>query len=185
MKLDYFDLYLVHWPVSIHCPEWKEINYNTWLGMEELYNNGIVKSIGVSNFLPHHIDALISAGIKVMPMVNQIEYHIGYTQKECVEYCKDKGIALEAWSPLGSGALLNHEKIKRISKKYNVSSALLCLRYVIQNDIIPVVRSSNEQRILENLQVFSFEIDKEDMLELDKITDVGFSGFHPDFNQPE
>ena len=185
MKLDYFDLYLVHWPVSINSPNWERINHETWLGMEYLYKNGLVKAIGVSNFLPHHIQSLIDRGITILPMVNQIEYHIGYTQSESVDYCKEKGILLEAWSPLGSGTLLNNKLIKTIAEKKQVTPALICLRYVIEKGIIPVVRSSNEQRMLQNLQVFNFSLTKDELLQLDNINGEGFSGFHPDFNQPK
>lgn len=185
MKLEYFDLYLIHWPVSIKTDHWEEQNYNTWMGMEALYRSGLVKGIGVSNFLPHHFESLISYGIKTIPMVNQIEHHVGYTQDECVKYCKEKGIDMEAWSPLGSGVLLKDDRIQGLAKKYYTTAALICLRYVVQNGLIPVVRSANEERIRQNLQVFDFELSDEDMSMLNSIKNVGYSGFHPDENQPQ
>ena len=98
---------------------------------------------------------------------------------------KEKVILLEAWSPLVSGTLLNNKLIKTIAEKKQVTPALICLRYVIEKGIIPVVRSSNEQRMLQNLQVFNFSLTKDELLQLDNINGEGFSGFHPDFNQPK
>lgn len=108
LKLEYLDLYLIHWPaVENQFADWKEINAATWRAMERLYDEGRVRSIGVSNFLPHHLRPLMAAA-HVPPMVNQIEFHPGFMQRDCVDFCKSAGIVVEAWSPLGRGRVLNN-----------------------------------------------------------------------------
>lgn len=115
LGLDYLDLYLIHWPASSYQFEnWEEINLDTWKAMTELYKAGRIKAIGVSNFLPHHLGTLIKT--EVPPMVNQIEYHPGLVQAETVSYCKTHNILVEAWSPLGTGRMLNNESLKSMQK---------------------------------------------------------------------
>ena len=113
-------------------------------------------------------------------MVNQIEFHPGYTQQECVEYCKKNGILVEAWSPLGSGALLKNEFLAEIAAKYQKSVAQLCIRYALQKDILPLPKSVTPERIAANTQVFDFTISDEDVSKLDAMEKAGFSGFEPD-----
>ena len=146
--------------------------------MTELYRAGKIKAIGVSNFLPHHLDALMKT--EVAPMVNQIELHPGYTQAETVEYCKKNGIIVEAWSPLGSGRVLSDERLVKISEKYGKSVAQICVRWCIQNGTLPLPKSVTPSRILENTDVFDFEISKEDMNTINNFEVFGESGFHPD-----
>ncbi|MBE6574256.1 MAG: aldo/keto reductase [Ruminococcaceae bacterium] len=179
LKLDYLDLYLIHWPASAYRFEnWEEINLNTWRAMTELYKSGRIKAIGVSNFLPHHMDALMKTEIK--PMVNQIEYHPGQTQNETVEYCKRNGIVVEAWSPLGTGRMLTNETLIEIAKKYNVSVAQLCIRFCLQNGVLPLPKSVTPSRIKENADVFSFEISAADMAEINAMEYFAGSGLDPD-----
>lgn len=103
LGVDYLDLYLIHWPcVAKISPDWKEINASTWRGFEEAYRAGKIRALGVSNFEPLHLDALLETA-EVAPCVNQIEFHPGYTQPENVKRCRELGIAVEAWSPLGCG----------------------------------------------------------------------------------
>jgi len=179
LKLDYLDLYLIHWPASAYRFEnWEEINLNTWRAMTELYKSGRIKAIGVSNFLPHHMDALMKTEIK--PMVNQIEYHPGQTQNETVEYCKRNGIVVEAWSPLGTGRMLTNETLIEIAKRYNVSVAQLCIRFCLQNGVLPLPKSVTPSRIKENADVFSFEISAADMAEINAMEYFAGSGLDPD-----
>ena len=185
MKLDYFDLYLIHWPVSVNEECWESKNIETWMGLERLYKDGLVRAIGTSNFLEHHLKSLKDNGANVLPMINQIEYHVGYTQNGTVEYCKNNGILVEAWSPLGSGTVLADFTVNEIAKKYNKTAAQICLRYVTQSGIVPVVRSSSLTRMKENFESFDFDLEKEDVEILNGIKNVGFSGFHPDKHQPE
>lgn len=179
LGLDYLDLYLIHWPASpSKFDNWKELNLGTWKAMTELYKAGKIKAIGVSNFLPHHLEPLMES--EIVPMVDQIEFHPGYMQKEAVEYCKANGIAVEAWSPLGTGKMLSNETLMRIADKYERSVAQICIRWCLQNGTIPLPKSVTPSRIKENLNVFDFIISDEDMAVIDSMEYCGGSGFHPD-----
>lgn len=180
LGLDYLDLYLIHWPsVKKIADNWEEINADTWRGFEKLYNDGKIRAIGVSNFLPAHLDSL-KANSTVAPMVNQIEFHPGYIQPEVVDYCKKNGIVLQAWSPLGSGAVLDDATLKEIAAKYGKNVGQLCIRYALQNGIVPLPKSTNPERIASNMEVFDFEISADDMEKIAKMPVTGYSGFYPD-----
>lgn len=180
LGLDYLDLYLIHWPsVKKIADNWEEINADTWRGFEKLYKDGKIRAIGVSNFLPAHLDSL-KANSTVAPMVNQIEFHPGYIQPEVVDYCKKNGIVLQAWSPLGSGAVLDNETLKEIAAKYSKNVGQLCIRYALQNGIVPLPKSTNPERIASNMEVFDFEISADDMEKIAKMPVTGYSGFYPD-----
>ena len=179
LNLEYLDLYLIHWPASAsRFDNWEEINLETWRAMTELYKAGKIRAIGVSNFLPHHLEALMKT--EVLPMVNQIEYHPGMTQPETVAYCKRNGILVEAWSPLGTGRMLSNETLKAIAGKYQKSAAQLCIRWCLQNGVLPLPKSVTPSRILENTKVFDFEISAEDMAVINGMPYFGGSGLHPD-----
>ena len=110
---EYLDFYLIHWPAAAHMfADWEQINLDTWRAMIELYKSGKIKAIGVSNLKPHHLDALMKTEVK--PMVNQIEFHPGFLQEDTVEYCRRNDILVEAWSPLGTGRMLDNEVLKDI-----------------------------------------------------------------------
>lgn len=180
LQVDYLDLYLIHWPASENqFANWKEINTETWRAMEELYRDGKIRAIGVSNFLPHHLQALME-NATVLPAINQIEFHPGFMQQECVSFCKDNNIQVEAWSPLGTGKMLNNETLKAIAIKYNKSVAQLCIRWVLQNDVLPLPKSITTSRIIENIDVDDFEISEEDMQTINAMEYCGGSGLHPD-----
>ena len=180
LDLDYVDLYLIHWPAAANQFEnWKEINAQTWRALEELYIKGKVKAIGVSNFLPHHLEALLE-GAKVVPMVNQIEYHPGFMQAESVAFCKAHNILVEAWSPLGTGNVLNNETLIMMAQKYSKTVAQICIRWVLQHGLLPLPKSVTESRIIENTEVFDFEIKDEDMAIIDAIPFCGGAGINPD-----
>lgn len=179
LGLEYLDLYLIHWPASSHqFSDWEEINLGTWKAMSELYQAGKIKAIGVSNFKPHHLKALMEAEVK--PMVNQIEFHPGMLQEETMAYCKENGILVEAWSPLGTGRMLSNEVLLSIAEKYQKSVAQLCIRWCIQHEVLPLPKSVTPSRIVENLDVFDFEISKEDMRVIDGLENFGGSGLDPD-----
>lgn len=179
LGLDYLDLYLIHWPASVHQFEnWETINVETWRAMIKLYREGRIRAIGVSNFLPHHLSALME--MEVTPMVNQIEFHPGMTQPETVKYCRENRILVEAWSPLGNGQLLQSEQIKSMAGKYKKSPAQICLRFVLQQGVLPLAKSVQASRIRENLNLYDFRIDEEDMKTLTDMDNVAYSGSHPD-----
>ncbi len=184
MKLDYFDLYLIHWPEPVTNPDWKQINLSTWQGMEELYESGIVRAIGVSNFCPHHIEALIDSGISVKPMVNQIEFHPGMFPKETYDYCERNKIVVQGWSPTGSGAVLTHPTILQLSQKYSCSPAQICLKWLQSKNVIPVSRSKSKIHMEENFFLPDFNFIDQDIKLLDEMTNVGCSPYVPDVNHP-
>lgn len=179
LGLDYLDLYLIHWPAAAHQYEnFADVNLDTWRAMVELYKSGRIKAIGVSNFKPHHLAPLMEC--EVAPMVNQIEYHPGYMQSECVDYCNKNGIVVEAWSPLGSGRVLCDESLLRIAAKYGRSTAQICLRWCLQNGVVALPKSVTPSRIKENAEIFDFEISREDMDFINSMPTVGYSGLDPD-----
>lgn len=179
LKLDVLDLYLIHWPASANQYEnWVELNLGSWRAMTELYQAGRIRAIGVSNFMPHHLKALMETEVK--PMVNQIEYHPGFLQEETVNYCRENGILVEAWSPLGRRRVLDHPVLLELAGKYQRSVAQICLRFCLQHGIVPLPKSVNKARIKENGELFDFEISKEDMERIDHLEEFGGSGLHPD-----
>lgn len=179
LKLDYLDLYLIHWPASAHQFEkWDEINLETWRAMTDLYKEGRIKAIGVSNFWPHHLKSLLETEVK--PMVNQIEFHPGMMQSETVKFCREHQILLEAWSPIGSGRVLTDKNMKVLAEKYNRSVAQICVRWCLQNEVIPLPKSVTESRIIENRSVFDFELSEGDMKYINSMPEFAESGLHPD-----
>lgn len=180
LQTNYLDLLLIHWPANEkQFANWKEINAETWKAMEELYKTGVVKSIGVSNFMLPHIKALLESA-EIIPAVNQIEFHPGYTQPKVVDYCKEKGIAIEAWSPIGSGRLLKDTDLKAIADKYNVSPAILCIQFCLQCGVVVLPKSENKENINNNLHFNRFEISENDMEKLKTLKETGFSGLNPE-----
>lgn len=177
---DYLDLYLIHWPcVEKITPKWAEINADTWRGFEEAHKQGKILSLGVSNFEEKHIEALKKYA-KITPVVNQIEFHPGYNQLNTVDYCQKNGILVQGWSPLGHGAVLQSEFMAKFAAKYNVTPAKICIRYALQHGVVPLPKSTNPTRIADNMDVFGFEISKEDMKAIDSLKKMGFSGFSPE-----
>ena len=177
---DYLDLYLIHWPrPSAECGNWKELDLETWRAMEELQKEGKIRGLGLSNFLPHHIKNILENGT-VKPVVNQLELHPGYMQQAAVQYCKEHGIQMQAWSPIGRRRILEDKLILELAGKYNVSPAQLCLRFLLQNDIISLPKSSSMERMKQNMDLFHFEISEEDVSRLATMPQAGWSGEHPD-----
>ena len=174
LGLDYLDLYLIHWPIPKNEQEnYIENNRETWKAFEELYHEGKIKAIGVSNFKPHHLEEIME-GATVMPMVNQIEFHPGWTQMETVNYCKAHHIAVQAWSPFGSGELFRMPEISEMAKKCGKDPGQLALRWIFQHGVIPLPKSVNPERILSNTQIFDFEITPEDMAYIDSLQGGGW-----------
>ena len=180
LKLDYLDLYLIHWPANKkQFSNAKEINAQTWKAMEELYIDGKIKAIGLSNFLPHHIEELKETA-QIMPMVNQIEFHPGFAQFEIVKYCQKNNIIVEAWSPLGRRDALNNEIIKSLSRKYDKTPAQIILRWIVQQNIIPLPKSITPSRILENINIFGFGLDNDDIELINTINESNAECVNPD-----
>ena len=180
LGVDHIDLYLVHWPcVAKVSEDWEEINADTWRGFERAYKDGKLRAIGVSNYQQKHLDALEKYA-EIKPMVNQLEFHPGYTQLDNCLLSQRRGILVEAWSPLGSGAVLNDPTIKAIAARYGKTAAQLCVRFALQNDILPLPKSTDPNRIRANSEVFDFEISAGDMQALFSLPVLGFSTFLPE-----
>lgn len=180
LDTDYLDLYLIHWPrPSDLSAEWKDLSVATWKAMEELYRAGRIRAIGVSNFLPHHLNNLLDR-TDIMPLVNQLEFHPGYIQKAAVDFCQKRGILVEAYRPLGRGLVLQEPVLVEMAGKYQVTVAQLCIRFALQCGLLPLVKSSSVARMRENMDVFSFEIEEDDMNILTTLPQIGWSGEHPD-----
>ena len=162
LGLDYVDLCLIHWPaIPKQFNNWEELNLDTWKAFRELHCLGKIRAIGVSNFKPRHLEALMKTDVP--PMVNQIECHPGQPQKETIAWCQERGILVEAWSPMGRGKLLDHPLLAEMAARYGVSVAQLCIRWCLQRDIVPLPKSVTPDRIRENAKVFGFAITAEDM----------------------
>ena len=180
LDTDYLDLYLIHWPLPEPGYEnWKELDRETWRALEELYAEGKIRAIGLSNFLPHHMENIL-AGCTVRPAVDQIEYHPGYSQEATVQYCKEKGILVQAWSPIGRSRVLEDPLVCELAAKYQVSPAQICLKFAVQRGVIPLPKSSSPERMKQNMDLFSFEMDQEDIWRLATMPQSGWSGEHPD-----
>lgn len=185
LQTEYLDLYLIHWPkVSEEDTDWKQRCQQTWRAMEELVREGKVKSIGLSNFLPHHLDVILETAT-IKPAVNQLELHIGYSQEAAVAYTQSKGILVQAWSPLARGAMEDHPVIHTLAEKYGKTKSQVCLHFLYQKGIMPIVKSANKDRMSENMQIFDFRIEKEDMQMLECMPQNTWQGEHPDFAIPK
>lgn len=163
LDMDYVDLYLIHWPNPIKFRDcWEEANAGTWRAFEELYEAGKIRAIGISNFRPHHIEALLKTA-KIAPMVNQIRLCPGETQPETSEYCRAHNILLEAYSPLGTGKVFDVPEMQQLAEKYGKTIAQICLRWSLQMGYLPLPKSTTPSRIRENTQIFDFELSEEDV----------------------
>lgn len=179
LETDYLDLYLIHWPLpEPGYKEWKQLDKETWRAMEELYQEGKIRAIGLSNFLPHHIENILE-DCTVRPAVDQIEYHPGYSQEAAVQYCKERDILVQAWSPIGRQRVLTEPLVQELAEKYGVSPARICLKFAVQRGIIPLPKSSSMERMKENLDLYSFELEQEDIWRLATMPQAGWSGEHP------
>ncbi|CAA7392541.1 aldo/keto reductase [Chryseobacterium fistulae] len=179
LDLQYVDLYLIHWPANAkNYDNWQKANSDSWRAMEELMEEGKIKSIGVSNFWQEHLEAL-SQTSKIVPAVNQIEFHPGYWQPELTEYCKKQGIVVESWSPLARGKVFGNELLQGIAHKHSRSVSQICLRWVIQHDVVVIPKSNTFQRIQENINIFDFELSEEEMKQINQLPEMGFSGELP------
>ncbi len=168
---DYLDLYLIHWP--------KELSKETWKAMERLYREKRIRAIGISNFLKHHIEDLLEEA-EIVPMVNQMEFHPYLVQQELVDFCQSKGIQYEAWSPLMQGHIFGLDVMKDLSTKYNKSIAQIVLRWDLQKGVVTIPKSSKEERIIANANLFDFELDEGDMKLLDGLNQGKRFGPDPD-----
>ena len=163
LDLDYLDLYLIHWPNPVQYRTiWQKATIDTWRAFVELYRAGRIRAIGVSNFMPHHID-MVEQATGVTPMVNQLKLCPGITQPEAVSYCKSRNILVEAYSPFGTGGIFQSPEMQVLSDKYRKSIGQICLKWSLQMGYLPLPKSGNPERIRENLDIFDFTLSEEDV----------------------
>ena len=180
LKTNYLDLYLIHWPKQDGAgDEWKNTVKETWRAMEHIYKEGLVKAIGLSNFLPHHVD-LVLEDAKIRPMVDQLELHVGYMQPFAVDYCRKNDMLVQAWSPLGRSKVLTDPICIKMAEKYNCSVARFLLTSLLQQDIMVLPKASSKDRVMDNFSASDFTISDEDMKYLLSLPQIGWSGEHPD-----
>lgn len=172
LGLDVLDLYLIHWPVK---GKYKD----SWRAMEKLYKDGRIRAIGVSNFQPHHLDDLL-ADAEVVPAVNQVEFHPLLTQNELLDYCTQKGIQVEAWSPLARGKLFDNDVVKTIADKYGKSPAQVLLRWVLDKGVVVLTRSVKPERIADNANIFDFQLTTDEIDQLSALNKNERTGPDPD-----
>jgi diketogulonate reductase-like aldo/keto reductase len=164
LGLEYLDLYLIHWPATDKRAE-------SWKALQKIYAEGLAKNIGVSNYTVRHLQELLS-GSKVVPAVNQIEFHpfIYNDQKEVLEFCKEKGIIIEAYSPLARAKDLNNTTLHAVAERHGKTIAQVMLRWAIQHGTVPIPKSTNAGRIKENFNVFDFELAEEEMESINRLS---------------
>ena len=170
---DYLDLYLIHWPNPKAFRDcWEEKNAESWRAMEELAAAGKVRAIGVSNFMIRHMEALLKTA-KTVPAANQIKLCPGITQDEVVVYCRQKGILLQAYSPLGTGKIFDIAEMRDLAQKYGKTVAQVCVRWSLQMGFNPLPKSVSADRIAENAGVFDFQISEGDMAVISAVKGLG------------
>ncbi|MBC1561695.1 aldo/keto reductase [Listeria booriae] len=172
LQLDYLDLYLIHWPVLAYKDSWR--------AMERLYNEGLIKSIGVSNFHQHHLENLFTTANE-KPVIDQIEIHPLLSQKPLKAYLESQDIVHEAWSPLAQGGeLLTNKTLQRIADKYNITIPQVILRWHLNNGSVIIPKSVTPERIRANIDLFGFDLAASDMAEVDALNKDERKGSDPD-----
>jgi diketogulonate reductase-like aldo/keto reductase len=172
LGLGYVDLYLIHapWPWSEKGADYTKENIEVWKAMEKIYRGGNCRAIGVSNFNVADLKAILDT-CTVKPMVNQIKYFIGYTEDEITGFCRGKNILVEGYSPLATGRILGNREIGEMAKKYNKTLPQICIRYLLQNGVLPLPKSVTSERIKENINI-DFEITPEDIKYLNSLRET-------------
>jgi len=172
LDMDYVDLYLVHWPVTGLYKE-------TWRALETIYESGRARAIGVSNFLVHHLQDLLSSA-RIVPMVNQVEFHPYLQQPDLQAFCRQRHIQLEAWRPLMKGKVLEIPEIIALAEKYGKNPVQMTLRWMIQRGVVTIPKSANKARICSNADIFDFDIADEDLAGIDSLDRHERLGNDPD-----
>lgn len=172
LQTDYVDLYLIHWPVKGKYIE-------TWEALEELYSKKLVKAVGVSNFLEHHIQELIDRN-HLIPMVNQFEFHPLLSQPSLLEYCKKNNIRTEAWSPILKGRVNEIPLLIDIAEKYGKTPVQVTLRWDLQKGVITIPKSSRKERIISNADIFDFSLTEAEIQRIDALDENRRIGADPD-----
>ena len=183
LGLDYLDLYLIHWPANEKQfgVDAAKINAETWRAMEELYEAGKIRAIGLSNFMPHHVAELLKTA-KIKPMVDQIEVHPGWTHAEEIKKLQAMDIVVEAWGPLGGqgATVLVDPTMQKIAAAHGKSTAQVSLRWILQQGVVPLPKSVHVDRIKQNMELFDFELSNEEMQTIAALPNLGGQCKDPD-----
>ena len=183
LGMDYLDLYLIHWPANQKQfgDRAAEINAETWRAMEDAYHEGKIRALGLSNFMPHHVTDLMKTA-KVAPAVDQIEVHPGWPHTQEVKYLQAHNILVEAWGPLGGqGAkVLTNPTMEKLAAKYGKTTAQISLRWILQQGVLPLPKSVHPDRMVQNTQIFDFELSDEDMKTISELPNLGGQCKDPD-----
>ncbi len=171
LGFDYVDLYLIHWPVE-------NLRLESWRALEKLYDDGLCKSIGVSNYMERHLEELLNNS-SVIPAVNQVEFSPFLYLKELQNFCKSKGIALESYSPLTKGHKLKNSNLIDIAHRYDKLTSQILIRWCLQKGVIVIPKSSQIEHIKENADVFDFNISEADIIALDNLNENYHSTWDP------
>ena len=180
LGLSYIDLYLIHWPNPLKFrTTWEQANAESWRAMEDLYNKGKIRAIGVSNFRPKHLKSLFKTA-KIAPMVNQIRLCPGDVNTETVEFCEEKNILLQGYSPFGTGKIFDIPELIKVAERYDKTVAQICIRWSLQMGFNPLPKSTTPERISENIDVFDFEITEKDIGYINSLTGCCGTSADPD-----
>ncbi|MCG4282252.1 aldo/keto reductase [Lacticaseibacillus saniviri] len=183
LDMDYLDLYLIHWPANTRQfgDQAESLNAETWRALEDLYNEGKIRAIGVSNFMPHHVEALMKTA-RIKPMVDQIEVHPGWTHATEIKALQAMDILVEGWAPLGGqgATVLTNPTMIEIGEKHGKSSAQVALRWSLQQGVLPLPKSTHIERMKQNADIFDFELSDAEMATISALKDLGGQSVDPD-----
>lgn len=184
LQLDYIDIVLLHWPANQnnYGTDWPKVNQESWRALEELYQAGIIKAIGISNYTLPYLKPLLE-NVKIMPMINQLEFHPGYWQPETFVFCREHHVLVQAWSPLARGKVFDAPIIQELASKYHKSEAQICLRWIVEKGVVPIPKTTNRDRMVENFDIFDFSLSADEVASIDSLPKMGYSGHHPDNRQ--
>ena len=175
LGLDYLDFYLIHWP----APKRGLLYVESWRAMEKLKNEGLVRSIGVCNFHPHHVDEILKVA-EHQPVLNQVELHPWLTQDKVLEYDNSHSILTQAWSPLARGKILEEDMLAELATSHGKSVAQIVLRWHIQRGVAVIPKSNSMERITENMNVFDFELSEQEMVSISSLNSNFRTGVDPE-----
>jgi 2,5-diketo-D-gluconate reductase A len=175
LGLDYLDIYLIHWP----APKRGLLYVDSWKAMEKLKNEGLVRSIGVCNFHPHHVDEILKVA-EHKPVLNQVELHPWLTQEKVLEYDNSHSILTQAWSPLARGKILEEDMLAELAQSHGKSVAQIVLRWHIQRGIAVIPKSNSMERITENMNVFDFELSEQEIASISSLNSNFRTGVDPE-----
>lgn len=189
LQTDYIDIYMIHWPrqTGADDEDWKRLDIETWREMESLVDQGKVRRLGLSNFLPHHLKNILD-NCRIRPVVDQLELHPGYSQERAVAYCQENDVIPMAWSPLGRGrenATIGNSILVRLANKYGKSIQQINLRFLLQKGILPIPKASTPEHMRSNMDVFDFELTEDDISMLSCMPQTAWLEEHPDFAIPD